>query len=107
MLPNVGLFRKVESIFDLLRSLSSQVGVQRFLLDYDMVEKIVILSIDKFWNRVSKAFLSNEPIELLDDGARVLCKAHSKVSLGFLQLAGYAWNTLVISIRGVSLQGTM
>lgn len=56
---------------------------------------------------MSKALLSNEPIELLDDGARVLSKAHSKVSLSFLHFAGYAWNTLVISIRGVSLQGTM
>ena len=72
-----------------------------------MVEKIVILSINQLWNRVSKAFLSNEPIELLYDGTRVLSKAHSKVSLGFLQLAGHAWNTLVISVRGVSLQGTV
>lgn len=56
---------------------------------------------------MSKTFLSNEPIKLLDDGARVLSKAHSEISLSFLHFAGYAWNTLVISIRGVSLQGTM
>ena len=71
------------------------------LRNVDLIEHVVV-SVGNLRDRLSKRFLRDQSIELLDDGARVLCEAHSEVRLRLLQLVS---TTLVVSIRG--LQGSM